>query len=83
MAQASLALVQISVPFWTGQRTRVSIMLGLTGFAFVPSLLVLVLLAVIVSPVVGLLAAPGRTLVTGTILMFTVVKLFDRMEFSG
>ncbi len=83
LAQACLALVQIIVPFWTGQRMRVSLTFGLTGLAFVPAFVVLALLTVTAGPVIGLLVASGITGIAGLVMMVIAGWLFDRMEFAG
>ncbi len=83
LGQASLALVQIILPFWVGQRARVSATFGATGLAFVPGLLTLIGFYIAVGPVAGMLAAAAVTLVVGAVLMVIAGLLFDRIEFSG
>lgn len=83
LGQAAMALVQIVLPFWVGQRARVSLTFAATGIGFMPGLLVLIGLYVSVSPVAGLLASAVLTLGIGVALMAIAGVLFDRMEYSG
>jgi hypothetical protein len=83
LGQACLALIQILLPFWVGQRIRVTATFGLTGIAFLPALLTLIGLYVSVGPVTGLLVSAVVTLITGVIALAVAAYLFDRVEFSG
>jgi hypothetical protein len=83
LGQASVALVQIILPFWVGQKTRVSVTFAVTGLGFIPGLVALVGFYITVGPVTGLVSAAAITLVIGSLLMIVAGVLFDRMEYSG
>lgn len=83
LAQASLALVQILLPFWVGQRIRVSMTFGVTGLGFLPALGLLIALYISVGPLTGLIAAAVASAVVGAIILVVAGFLFDRVEYSG
>jgi hypothetical protein len=83
LGQACLALVQVLLPFWVGQRIRVTVTFIANGIGALPGLVGLIVFYIAVSPLAGLIFASVVTLIVGLIVIAIAAKMFDRIEFSG
>jgi hypothetical protein len=83
LGQACLAFVQVLLPFWTGQRIRVSLTFFATAVAFIPGLLALSLLTIAGNPFTGMIVSAAITVIIGLIVLAIAATRFDQIEYSG
>lgn len=83
LAQASVALVQLVVPYWVGYRIRVTLTTLVTLVTFQPALVALVVFYIAIGPVFALLLSSFAAAAAGLVIFAIGAFQFDRIEFSG